>query len=136
MNNVWFPTVIVDYLATFFYKGKRESSEECVDTEGWTNGMDCLKQGFTAEQGCTATGWSCDKYSKKIKSLNGFVQAAWCADGAPLPSFKDKAENGQWPFGKGANYPEANCCDCWKTEGIFKLAILVFLYYFIYLNFL
>ena len=83
--------------------------------------MDCLSQGFTAEQGCTITGWGCDKYSKKVKNSKGFVQAAWCADGSPLPNFKEKAEKGKWPFGKGSHFPEANCCDCWKTGGILKI---------------
>ena len=104
---------------------KRESAEECDDTDGWTNGMDCLSQGFTAEQGCTETGWTCDKYSKRVETPNGIVLAAWCADGAPLPSFEDNAEKGQWPFGEHNNSPETNCCVCGKTEGKLKVNVLL-----------
>ena len=43
----------------------------------------------------------------------------WC-NGAPLAQFHDKAEKGQWPFGKTMNYPEDNCCVCGKGENAFE----------------
>ena len=94
--------------------GKRETPDECVDTLDWATETDCLKHGFTAEQECTAKGWTCNKYTIKVANANGLTNHAWCADGAPLPKFKDKADNGQWPFGKTMNYPEDNCCVCGK----------------------
>ena len=93
--------------------GKRET---CVNTEGWTTGTDCQSQGFTNNQGCTETGWTCYKYSKKVKNDNGKVMAAWCGNGAPLSQFKEKAEKGQWPFGPDNNSPEDNCCECGKGK--------------------
>ena len=93
-----------------------EKREACVDTEEWTTGTDCQSSGFTSNQGCTATGWTCDKYSKKVKNDNGKVMAAWCGNGAPLSQFKEKAEKGQWPFGPDNNSPEDNCCECGKGK--------------------
>ena len=95
-----------------------------MDTHGWTSGIECLNNGFTAEDGCTANGWNCDKYSKKVISPTGFTLAAWCADGSPLPKFKDQAEKGLWPFGQDNNSPETNCCVCGKTGGILKTNVI------------
>lgn len=73
---------------------------ECADMptrrgKEWGNGEDCRKAGFTAKDGCSKRGWTCEAYQK----------FGWCVGGGPAPCASSK-------FGKAFRKPEEHCCMC------------------------
>ena len=72
----------------------------CANTPGWTNGAkSCKKDHGLGNNGCTDTGFTCERY-----------EDIWCWGGGP------KADK-KWTLGPAYNFPENHCCSCGKGLG-------------------
>jgi len=85
--------------SAFFMTCESQCRTECEDSslegEEWANGDDCRAQGFTASEGCSQRGWTCEAYRQK----------GWCYGGSVAPCFEEMA-------GEAHGRPEQNCCIC------------------------